>query len=150
MTNPDPNTCPSGTLFYTCAQNNFRGCCPFDPCSKEGCEDNDTQASTLSSTSSTTRSVPPPSRTSTAAISRTAATITTTATAASVPSATLSPSTIALICVGAAIVVLLCAAAAYKVRQIHRSRAQRDTSTPPPLPCLNGTSVPELWATKAD
>ncbi|KAI1119353.1 hypothetical protein F5Y14DRAFT_395001 [Nemania sp. NC0429] len=34
------NSCPTGTLFYVCQLNGFRGCCSVDPCStKDSCPD---------------------------------------------------------------------------------------------------------------
>lgn len=30
-------SCPSGTLFYACDSNKFRGCCAEDPCALAGC-----------------------------------------------------------------------------------------------------------------
>ncbi|KAI0965361.1 hypothetical protein F4678DRAFT_452856 [Xylaria arbuscula] len=40
MANGRGTNCPTGALFYTCAGNQFRGCCSTDPCqSMNGCED---------------------------------------------------------------------------------------------------------------
>jgi hypothetical protein len=37
-----PNECPADCLWYTCAQNNFVGCCSVDPCHNQGiCPESD-------------------------------------------------------------------------------------------------------------
>ncbi|KAL2212246.1 hypothetical protein CC79DRAFT_1318248 [Sarocladium strictum] len=38
----DDDDCTSGTQFYRCGSNGFRGCCSVDPCDREDCPDSPT------------------------------------------------------------------------------------------------------------
>lgn len=54
---PD-GTCNTGTVFYSCQVNNFRGCCSVDPCALPGCPDA-AASSTRSQTAATSTTVQP-------------------------------------------------------------------------------------------
>lgn len=133
--------CPSGSLFYTCSLNGFRGCCHFDPCStKEGCPAThvDTTprvpSSTLPLTSNSAKStllsqtstVPPP----------TISPMVPTASITSIPTPPpVSSLTIAGIAVGVALLlIILLVAAGYQIRRMYLSRAERNASMARQMP----------------
>ncbi|CAK7210765.1 hypothetical protein SCUCBS95973_000899 [Sporothrix curviconia] len=119
----DNIACPTGTQYYTCAANNYEGCCSVNACDfDEGCPPGSSTAA-----AATTATATPTSTTSTTSTSKPTATAT--ATPTSSPKPTTSPS----------------------ASTIHPTSASTSTSTPstPTTSASETTGTPSSTATAA-